>query len=231
MKKEKNIPQCIAVVMDGNRRWATERGLPSVEGHRAGYIKLKETVDWAQKSGVRTLIFYGFSTENWKRSAEEVNYLMGLLLHAFREDFSSFKEKEIRVKVIGEKERLSGDIQEAIAAVEKETEHFSKFTLVLAISYGGRSEIVSAIKGLMKKYKEPEEITEENFEKYLMTSEFPDPDVMIRTGGRSRLSNFLLWQSAYTELFFLSTLWPDFSKKEFQTALNEFADCRRNLGR
>jgi len=231
MKKEKNVPQCIGVVMDGNRRWAKEQGFPTLEGHRAGYKKLKEAVDWAQEVGISFLIFYGFSTENWNRPAEEVDYLMGLLLHAFRADFSSFKEKEIRVKVIGEKERLSEDIQKAIVAVEKETEHFSNFTLVLAISYGGRGEIISAVKNLMKKYKDPSHITEENFKDCLWTAGMPDPDLMIRTGGRNRLSNFLLWQSAYTELFFLPTYWPDFSKEEFLGVLEAYTKIRRTQGR
>ncbi|HZX50073.1 MAG TPA: polyprenyl diphosphate synthase [Candidatus Paceibacterota bacterium] len=236
MEQEDKIPQHIVILPDGNRRWAKERGLDTLEGHKAGYEKLTQLCHWAKDRGVKVVTAFGFSTENWNRSEREVNYLMGLLEFALRENFSSkatkneIKELGLRVRIIGQKERLPQSLQETIAEVEEHTKANTNLHLNLAISYGGRWDIVQAAKQIMQDGIKPEDLTEELFGKYLSTGDLPDPDLFIRAGGEQRLSNLVLWQAAYSELYFLPKYWPDFSEQDFDDALAEFARRSRRFG-
>lgn len=217
--------------MDGNRRWARKNNLPAFEGHRRGYDTLKKVGEWAREAGIKSVIFYAFSTENWNRAKEEVGYLMNLFRWILKEELQRFKKERIRITVIGKKELLPEDIQKQVALVEEETKHFSDFHLVFAISYGGRSEILYAVRGIIQENKKEDEITEAMFSKHLWTKDIDDPDVIIRTSGEKRLSNFLPWQSVYSELFFVDTLWPDFSKKEFLAILEEYSKREKRIGK
>lgn len=217
--------------MDGNRRWARKNNLPAFEGHRRGYDTLKKVGEWAREAGVGCLILYAFSTENWNRAKEEVGYLMNLFRWILKEELQRFKKERIRITVIGKKELLPEDIQKQVALVEEETKHFSDFHLVFAISYGGRSEILYAVRGIIQENKKEDEITEAMFSKHLWTKDIDDPDIIIRTSGEKRLSNFLPWQSVYSELFFVDTLWPDFSKKEFLAILEEYSKREKRIGK
>ena len=228
--EEKKIPTTIGIIIDGNRRWAKVRGLPSLEGHRAGYNKLKEALRWARDAGVKNAICYVFSTENWKRSQEEVTYLMDLLRSIFmKNEIAELYKDGVSVRVAGDRTMLAPDLQELITKVEQDTKDNTKMILSLALSYGGRKEIVSAIDRLLAEGKKM--ITEEDFSNYLWTAGIPDPDLIIRTGGEHRLSNFLPWQSVYSELFFLDTMWPDFSKEEFDNILAAYAARERRFGK
>lgn len=217
--------------MDGNRRWARKNNLPAFEGHRRGYDTLKKVGEWAREAGIKSVIFYAFSTENWNRAKEEVGYLMNLFRWILKEELQRFKKERIRITVIGKKELLPEDIQKQVALVEEETKHFSDFHLVFAISYGGRSEILYAVRGIIQENKKEDEITEAMFSKHLWTKDIDDPDIIIRTSGEKRLSNFLPWQSVYSELFFVDTLWPDFSKKEFLAILEEYSKREKRIGK
>ena len=214
--------------MDGNRRFAKAQGKSSLDGHRAGFEKLKEVAGWCQDAGVESVIFYAFSTENWKRAPEEVTYLMDLFESALTNEFDELKKRGVKVRFIGDRARFSQTIQTLMQKTETETAHATKGTLGIAVSYGGRAEIVAAANALQKKGIEA---TEENFGDYLTTAGIADPDILIRTGGEVRLSNFLPWQSTYSELFFSPTLWPDYSKAEFDQLLADFDARRRNFGK
>lgn len=220
--------QHIAIIPDGNRRWARSRGLPTLAGHRAGAEKLKEVQVWAKEVGIRYLTFYGLSTENWNRTQEEIGYLTKLIEEKLGEWASKTRE-QIQIKFIGERDRFSEHIRNQLERVERDTEKFDSFTLIIALSYGGRAEIVSAIKNIPP--EKLAELTEENFGEHLWTRGIPDPDLVLRAGGFKRLSNFLPWQSAYSELYFTDTLWPDLSREEFDKAVNFFLETKRNFGR
>lgn len=228
-KEEKKIPRSISIIMDGNRRWAREHNLPTLEGHRMGYKKLKEVTDWVDEAGIKFLTVYAFSTENWNRTKKEVVYLMDLFRWVLREEIEEFKNKNIRISVVGEKELLPDDIQKEVLRVEKETKNLTGLHVVLAISYGGRSEIVSAVNKIIKDKKN--DVSENDFAKYLWTKDIPDPDLIIRSGGEKRLSNFLPWQSAYSELFFIDTHWPAFTKEEFYSILQEYTLRVKHYGK
>lgn len=228
----KNTPQCLGLIMDGNRRWAKVHGLPAFEGHRCGYEKLTDLLSWCKEAGVKHVVVYAFSTENWKRTEEEVGYLMQLFRTVIFKETERFKKENGRVKFIGQKERFDKDIREGMEKMEKETAD-GEYALYVCISYGGRAEIFSAVQKLAKE-KTPEEIaalTEEKFGGLLWTNGMPEPDIVIRTGGEKRLSNFLTWQSVYSELFFSDTLWPEFSKEEFTGILEEYAKRERRRGK
>lgn len=226
--EQKQPIRCIGVIIDGNRRWARKRGMPTLEGHRAGYEKVKDALRWTREAGIRYVIAYAFSSENWNRAPEEVSYLMKLLKRMCVEEAEHFKKENARVRVIGERARLAPDVRDAIERVEEETKNCTGETLVLAISYGGRDELVEAARKLCR--RAPEEITKETFAEQLWTAGIPDPDLIIRTSGEQRLSNFLLWQVAYSELFFTKTLWPDFTKEEFFQILEEYNKKERRFG-
>lgn len=219
---------CVGIIMDGNRRWAKEQGKPAVFGHRAGYEKLKEVVGWAHEEGVSHLTAYAFSTENWKRSEEEVGGLMGLFRTALSSD-DLFKNENVRVSFIGERDRFDEDLQRALEQVEEKTKEHAGVHVVIALSYGGRAEIISAIQKMSNEARAG--ITEESFSEHLWTAGIPDPDIIIRTGGRHRLSNFLPWQSVYSELFFVDIFWPAFAKDEFSAILAEYEARDRRRGK
>lgn len=214
--------------MDGNRRWAKERGLPSVEGHQAGYEKLKEVVSWGKELGVSNLIFYTFSTENWRRSEEEISYLMRILKTALQNELNELSKENVRVRFMGELERFSPDLQELFVKTEAQTSMNTGGTVVFALSYGGRAEILSGIQKALSSGKAS--VTEQEFSDSLWSADIPDPDIIIRTGGEKRLSNFLPWQSIYSELFFSDSKWPDFTKEELETILTEFSQRERRRG-
>lgn len=228
------IPQSIGVILDGHRRWARARELPALEGHRAGYNKMKEFVLWARDAGVRTVIAYVFSTENWSRASTEVSYLMNLLREALAEcEARAYKKENIQIRVIGDRTMFTDDIKDQIARAEKHTKDQRGLTLALALSYGGRREIAEAASRLIESMRNNVfrgVVDEKTFAQYLWTADIPDPDLVIRTGGEQRLSNFLLWQAAYSELFFTKTLWPDFSKEEFDAILAEYTKRERRFG-
>ena len=226
---EQRNPQCVGIIMDGNRRWAKEQGLPAFAGHKTGYDTLKNVVKWAHKAGVKYVIAYAFSTENWKRTKEEVDYLMDIFRFALKNELAELKKEKISIKIIGEIARLPEDIQEEIKKVEEATKG-GEITLALAVSYGERSENVNAIKKIENEGK-IDQITEENFGDYLWTKDIPNPDLVIRTSGEQRLSNFLLWQVAYSELFFTKTYWPAFTEEEFLKILEQFSKRERRNGK
>lgn len=218
---------CIGLIMDGNRRWAKERNLPTMLGHKAGYEKIKDVLFWADEIGVSHIIIYAFSTENWNREKDEVSYLMNI----FREASTSyFKEasKERFVRFIGDLERLPVDVKDACLSIQNNSfRGKNKCALVVALSYGGRDEILRAVSKSDKNLK----ISEQAFSNCLDTEDLPDPDIILRTGGEKRLSGFLPWQSVYSELFFLDTFWPDFSKSDFIGIVEEYKARSRRFGK
>lgn len=222
------IPETVGVIMDGNRRWAKERGLSPIKGHHEGFKRFKDISNWAYDSGVKNLIFYAFSTENWKRSEEEVSGLVDLMAKAFT-GLEIIHERKVRVRFIGQRERFSKKLQKLVAKLEEDTKDYDKGSMIIALSYGGRAEIINAVNEIIKEGRQ-EEVTEEEFEKYLWTAGVPDPDIIIRTGEEMRLSNFLTWQSVYSELYFSATLWPDFDKEEFDYILEEYGNRERRKG-
>lgn len=225
------IPTSIGIIMDGNRRWARERGLPAIIGHRSGADKLEEVVHWAKELGIPFLVVYAFSTENWHRSDDEVSYLMNLLRTFIRDKRDLFKKEGIRLKVIGQREKLSKDLRESIDDVERETRECRTFTLAICISYGGRAEILAAINSIFADPERSGEISEEEFTRALWTADMPDPDLIIRTGGEHRLSGFLPWQSVYSELFFIPGYWPAFDRKQFEKIIAEYGERQRRHGK
>ena len=227
--RDSHQPTCVGFIMDGNRRWAKARGESTLAGHTAGRDTLKACVDWLQEKGIYHAVFYAFSTENWRRAEDEVGHLMGLARGTFEQDFEEIKEKNIRLRFVGDLSRFPEDIQKLMQKSETETKENTSGTVALAMSYGGRAEIVSAVNALVRDRKQ--EITEDDLKSYFWSHDIPDPDMIIRTGGQQRLSNFLTWQSVYSELFFTDTLWPDFSKEEFEKMLDEFAHRKRNFGK
>jgi undecaprenyl diphosphate synthase len=224
---EKQIT-CVGIIMDGNRRWAKKRDLHTLEGHKAGYEKLKESVSWAKEAGIKNLIFYAFSTENWNRTGEEVGYLMELLKTALRQEFDSLKKENVRILFAGTRDRFAPDIRALMEKMEAETKENQEGTIVFALSYGGRAEIVDAVNEIIASGVSA--VDETTFSEHLWTRAVPDPEAIIRTGGEKRLSNFLPWQSVYSELIFTDTLWPDLSKEEFLALLEEFSSRSRRRG-
>ena len=222
-------PKSIGIIMDGNRRWAKEQGLGTIRGHQAGLEKIKDVIAWSLEAGAQELIFYAFSTENWNRTTEEVGALLGLIEFAFENWIAEIIEKDIRVRVIGERSRFSKVIQENIGKAEEKSKNGKRATIVFALSYGGRAEIFAAVKQLQN--NKVVEITEEIFEANMWSSGLLNPDLLIRTGGEKRLSNFLPWQSVYSELFFTDTKWPALTKEEFISILADFAQRNRRRGR
>jgi len=227
-----NVPEHLGIIMDGNRRWAKKKGLPTLEGHRRGAEKLKEVVRWCKKRGIKVLTVYAFSTENWNRLPEEINFLMWLLNKFLDKQIPELRKEKVKLKIIGQREKLPKFLQKNIEKAESLTSGFNDFILVLAISYGGKDEIVRAIKkAILGKKIKPAEITEEKIEICLDTADLPNLDLIIRTGGEQRISNFLIWQSAYAEFYFSSKYWPDFTEKDLDQALADFARRERRFGK
>jgi len=224
----KKIPHHLGIILDGNRRWARERGLPTLEGHKKGLEKLKKVVEWCDEKGIKILTVFVFSTENWKRSKKEIDYLMKLAKKAMSYDLREILKRGYKIRVIGERKRLPKFLQTAIEKVEKETKNNKKMIINFALSYGGRGEIVEAVKRIIKKKIPPEKVTEDLISKNLWAS---DLDMIIRTGKEQRISNFLIWQAAYSELFFLKKYWPAFTKKDLERALLDYSKRQRRFGR
>lgn len=226
------LPQHIAIIMDGNRRWAKKRGLLPWQGHEQGIEAVHTLMQNLEEVGVKYCTLYTFSTENNKRDAKEVAYLMKLLIKALNQHLKEFHEKGIKLITSGRVDEFSDEVKTAIKKAATLTKNNSKAVLNLALNYGGRSELVDAVKKLLADNIPPNKIDEEMLGRALYTNgQLPDPDLIIRTGGEKRLSNFLPWQSVYSELYFTDTLWPDFSKQDLETALKDFAQRKRNFGK
>ncbi|MBR4599910.1 MAG: di-trans,poly-cis-decaprenylcistransferase [Treponema sp.] len=226
----RGLPKHVAVIMDGNGRWAKKRGFPRTVGHKEGLQAAKRIVTAASKLGIKYLTFYTFSTENWKRTQEEVGYLMGVIKGHLRAEFDFYKKNGIRLAHIGNMDGLPADVQQEIKCAIKDTENFTGMTCVLAINYGGRDEIVRSIKKIIKSGASEDSITEDLVSKSLDIPDLPPVDLMIRTGGEERLSNFLLWQCAYAEFLFTDTLWPDYNEEEFISDIGKFQQRNRRFG-
>jgi undecaprenyl diphosphate synthase len=225
-----NIPRHIAIIMDGNRRWAKKRGLPSIEGHRQGYEQFKKIAEHCNKLGVKILTVYAFSLENWKRSKIEVSFLMNLFKKGLQEQRDYFRKNKIKLNAIGQIERLPDALKNLVYKIMEETKNNKERILNLAISYGGRDEILAAVKKIIKEKINSPKINEKIFSQYLYTASQPDPDLVIRTSGEQRLSGFLPWQSVYSELYFSPKPWPDFTKKDLEEAIKEFQNRQRRFG-
>jgi undecaprenyl diphosphate synthase len=227
-------PAHVAVIMDGNGRWARARGLPRIAGHRAGAQAVRRTIEAAVREGVAWLTLYAFSSENWRRPEAEVSDLTGLLRHYLRSEIRELAAEGVRLRVIGERDRFDLEMRRELAEAERRTAGNAKLNLTIALSYGARAEIAAAARACaaaaLAGRLDPAALDEETFGGFLSTSDIPDPDLMIRTSGEQRLSNFLLWQSAYSELVFLDVLWPDFAAEHFARALQEFARRNRRFG-
>ena len=227
-------PVHVAIIMDGNGRWAKARGLPRTAGHKRGAEAVRRTVEAAREMGVSYLTLYGFSSENWKRPAGEVADLMGLLRLYLRNEVNNLHKNGVRLKVIGDRARLGPDIVRLIADAETKTAGNTALTLVLALSYGGRQELIEATRHLAAEVVAGrltlDDINEDSMSARLYTADIPDPDLLIRTSGERRISNFLLWQSAYAELVFIETLWPDFGRPELEAAIRDFHGRDRRYG-
>lgn len=222
------IPNHVGVILDGNRRWAEENGLPATQGHLEGVKRAKELVSFAKENGIKNLTLFVFSTENWKRSEKEVNFLMKLIEVFFKEEITKNDLlKDVRVLIVGERERLSERIRKVVEAIEEKTKDNKSMTLNIALSYGGRGEIVSAIKNIIKKNIPVDDINEQVMRENLS---IPDLDFIIRTGKEQRISNFFLWQAAYAELYFPNKYWPEFTNKDLLEALNEYDRRKRRFG-
>ena len=235
MADKKNIPQHIAIIMDGNGRWARERGLGRTAGHRAGIERVKETVRTAAELGVKVVTFFAFSTENWSRPKREIDALMRYLDRFLDSQIKELDKNNMRFLVIGSGEPLPKYLQDKIRDSEAKTRDNAGLTVVLALNYGARQEIVNAAKSFaLAVYQgraNPEELTPESFSNYLYTAGLPDPDLFIRTSGEMRISNFLLWQISYAELFFAKKYWPDFRKRDLEEAVREYQRRARRFGR
>lgn len=235
MTKEENSLEHIAIIMDGNGRWATKRGLPRSMGHKKGAEVVKEIVRAAGEEGVKFLTLYAFSTENWQRSEDEVRTLMGLLRQYLKSDLQELQKNNVRIKFIGECDMLEADIVSAMRKLEIDTAQNDGLTLCIALSYGSRQEIVNAVKktaALVKKGDiSVDDIDIKMFSDMLYTKSIPDPDLLIRTSGEQRISNYLLWQIAYTELYFTKTLWPDFNKTELAAIIKDYKSRERRYGK
>lgn len=228
------VPQHIAIILDGNGRWAKKRGMPRNYGHAQGSKRVEKICEEAYKLGVKYLTFYAFSTENWRRPASEVDALMKLLRNYMKTCLNTAKKNRMRVRVIGDMSRLDADLQKSIRQLEEFSKDNDGLNLQVAINYGSRDEMIRAMKGLAADVQSgalrPEDITEECFERYLDTAGIPDPDLLIRTSGELRLSNYLLWQLAYTEFYFTDVLWPDFTKEELVKAIEKYNNRDRRYG-
>jgi undecaprenyl diphosphate synthase len=228
------LPTHVAIIMDGNGRWARARGLPRVAGHRRGAESVRRAITAAAELGIRYLTLFGFSSENWKRPIAEVDDLMGLLRHYLRGEIADLHKNGVRLRVIGDRTKLAPDIVTLITNAEAMTRDNQGLTLIVALSYGSRAELASATRAIALAVRHgklsPDAIDEALVEQHLTTAGIPDPDLLIRTSGEKRLSNFLLWQSAYTELVFMDTLWPDFTKQDLEEAIREFQRRERRYG-
>ncbi len=229
-----NVPRHVAIIMDGNGRWAAARHLPRVAGHRAGAQAVRRTIEAAIRNNVAWLTIYAFSSENWQRPNDEVSDLTGLLRHYLRHEVAELHQERVRLRTIGDRARFGPDIMREMAEAEALTAGNARLNLTVALSYGGRSEIVAAARAVAEAVAagalDPASLTEDTFSSFLFTAGMPDPDLVIRTSGERRVSNFLLWQAAYAEYLFPEVLWPDFNAAHFESALADFAARDRRFG-
>ena len=228
------VPEHVAIIMDGNGRWAKSRGLTRLEGHKQGVISVLNTIEIAAELGVKYLTLYTFSTENWNRPESEVAGLMNLLVSSIEYYTPDMMKKGVRMKFIGDRKSLSDSVQKSMAGIEEETSKNQKITVMPAVNYGSRLEIVNAVKLIADKVQTgnliPDKISEEIISSHLYTADVPDPDLLIRTSGEMRLSNFLLWQLSYSEFYITDLYWPEFSKEEFSKAIDSFQSRSRRFG-
>lgn len=225
------IPQHLAIIMDGNGRWAKRKRLPRVEGHRAGAKSVQETVETCARLGIKCLTLYAFSKENWKRPKREIAMLWRLLEDYLRKEDKALVENKFRLKVLGQRDQIPETVRRELNRVEELTKDNDRMTIVLAINYGGRTEIVDAVKKILNEEKfDVDSLNEETFSEYLYTAQLPDPDLLIRTSGELRVSNFLLWQIAYSEIWITQELWPDFRRKHILQALVDYQKRERRFG-
>ncbi|MCI6756799.1 MAG: isoprenyl transferase [Lachnospiraceae bacterium] len=231
---DRNIPQHVAIIMDGNGRWAKKRGLPRTAGHYQGAKVVEQILEDADHMGIRYLTVYAFSTENWSRPQAEVKTLMNLLRTYMKTSLAKCAKNNVRIRVIGDKTRLDADLQEAIRNLEQDTRNNTGISFQIAINYGGRDELRRAAAQIARQVQDgllrPEEITEETISDHLDTAGIPDPDLLIRTSGEERISNFLIWQCAYTEYYFTDVTWPDFNKEELERAVEAYRHRERRMG-
>jgi undecaprenyl diphosphate synthase len=221
---------CVAIILDGNARWATSRGLPVAEGHREGTRALRRTVEAAIDIGIGSVVVYAFSTENWTRPPDEVDSLMEIFGETIQRELPDLAKQGVRVRFLGRRDRAPEELQEQMADLEAQTGTNDRLDLWIAFDYGGRAELADAAKRLVRAGFSPEEIDEDTFARALYEPELPDPDLLIRTSGDQRISNFLLWQLAYAELVFVETLWPDFGEADLRAALSEYSSRERRFG-
>ena len=222
-----SVANHVAIIMDGNGRWALQKGKSRNYGHQCGLKAIEKIVDYSIKKKISYLTLFTFSSENWKRPKKEVNFLFKLLENYFKKNLLKVIKNGIKVKIIGNKSKLASNLRKIIKLAENKTRKNKKISVQLALNYGSKQEIINSMKIVNKK---KQKITIKNFEKNLYTSDFPDPDILIRTGDQGRLSNFLLWQIAYAEIFFVKKMWPDFNNNDFQKILNKFKKIKRNFG-
>ncbi|MDM7273882.1 isoprenyl transferase [Sulfurihydrogenibium azorense] len=223
------IPNHVAIIMDGNGRWAKRRGLDRVYGHKEGVKAVEKTIKFAKKVGIKYLTLFAFSTENWQRPIDEVNAIMSLLVEYINEKIPMLLENDVKLIFMGRREGLWDSVLEAMEKGERETSQCSSLTVVIALNYSGKAEILDAVNKILK--SNVESIDEESFRQFFYRPEIPDPDLLIRTSGEKRISNFLLWQLAYTELYFTDVLWPDFDEEEFLKALYDYQSRERRFGK
>jgi len=226
------IPQHLGIIIDGNRRWARKKGLPPYIGHKKGMNNVKKIAKYCAKLGVKYLTIFAFSTENWKRDKNEVNFLMRLLKSAISgKNLQELMKNNVKLNIIGEIKRLPLFLQKQIKKSKELTKNNTGLVLTIALSYGGRRDIVNAVKKLLQKNIQPQEVNEELISRYLWTKNLPDPDLIIRTGREKRISNFLIWQMAYSELYFSSKFWPDFSEEDIDKAFLDYSRRQRRFGK
>lgn len=230
MQQESTLPTHLGFIIDGNRRWAKEHGMPTAEGHRRGYEALKSILIETIERGVNYASAYVFSTENWKRSEAEVSFLMGLVLKLIERDIDEIIERNIRIRILGTRDRLSKKVAAAVQRAEERTAHCTKGTLALCFNYGGQQEIVDACKALIESGARAEEITPESITKNLYAPDIPQVDMVVRTSGEQRLSNFMLWRSAYSEFMFIKKNWPDMNFEDLDDVLEEYSRRNRRFG-
>ena len=226
-----NLPKHIAITMDGNGRWAKQQGKLRVFGHKNGVKAVRDTVEAAAEIGIEYLTLYAFSTENWNRPDSEVNALMTLLVSAINKETQTLMENNIKLSTIGDTESLPAKAKKELLQAIDKTKNNSRMTLILALSYSSRWEIINAVKNIISDNVNASEITEDLFQQYLTTKSVPDPELLIRTSGEHRISNFLLWQVAYSELYFTDTLWPDFRKEDLEKAILDYQSRERRFGK
>ena len=226
-----NLPKHIAITMDGNGRWAKTKGKLRIFGHKNGVKSVRDTVEGAAEIGIEYLTLYAFSSENWNRPEKEVNALMTLLVSAINKETKTLMDNNIRLSTIGDINKLPSKAQKELQEAITKTKDNTRMTLVLALSYSGRGEIINAVQNIIKDGKKPEEINEDTFQQYLTTKSVPDPELLIRTSGEYRISNFLLWQIAYSELYFTDTLWPDFRRADLYKAILNYQSRERRFGK